>query len=211
MPKRLYFLLAVVVPVAKVFFSPSQSYSFLKILILEATRQVRTFAWGPWEQTRTFGNASMLRPSAGALLSPSLCRRIALSLGWRQTRRDTWMFAFCFSSSGERTVTLAGMLLPESLEDTLDSIVWKMPACREVGNWTGRFDFPFVQRNRAFKRCFKGRQLHPVFPQRNNPNLQTFNQTTISKVVQKQRVRQWLQTTVKILTVHKVCQSTDQF
>lgn len=175
MPKRFYFHPAVVIPVAKVFFFPSQSYSFLKILVLEAIRQLRTVLFGLgtliysglslvlglWEQTKSFGNASIL------------CRSSACSQSAQETQLCLW--------AEDRPGETHGCLLPAfpllgreqshwlgctSLNLWRDTAwaVWKTPASWEVGNWIGLFEFPFVQRNRAWtykQRCFKGRQLHP--------------------------------------------------
>lgn len=156
MHKRLYFHIGVVIPASKVFFSPTQSYSFQEMLVLESIIQLRTFGLGPWEQTKSLEMPPFSAHLQELCLLPVCTGDLTWSLGWRQTRRDTWMFASCFFSSGERAVALAGMHHSESLERHCmgcvlggGKLILSSLLLREIGLWTYK------------QRCFKGRQLHP--------------------------------------------------
>lgn len=142
MPKRLYFHPAVVVSVGKVFFSPFQS--FLKILVLEAIGQLKTFGLGLWEQTKSFGNASILCRS-------SACSQSAQETGlclWAEDRpRETHGYLLpAFPPLGREQSRWLGCSTLNLWRDTAWA-VWKTPACWEVANWIGLFEFPFVPRN----------------------------------------------------------------
>lgn len=207
MPKILYFHPAVVVPGAKVFFSPSQSYSLLKILILEAVRQLRTFVLVPWEQTKSFGNVSILWTSAGVLLSPNLHRRLDSVFGLKTDQERHIEFCFLHSHVGchvplwifgEILYGLSGKYLHAGRWETglgyLSSLLFK-----EIGLWTCK------------QRYFKGRQLHPQSTHRGI--------TLTSKLLTRQqyqeqsrkRARQWWQPIAEIVIIHKFCQSTGLF
>lgn len=113
-PKRLYFHAAVVFPAAKVFFSPSPKKILLfpKILSFGSNKTAQDF-W--FVSLRTNQGFCKCLHSLQEPCSLPMCTGDS-TLGWKQTRRDTGMFAFSFISSGERTVTLAGMYLSKSLE-----------------------------------------------------------------------------------------------
>lgn len=231
MPKRLCFLQAIVLPLAKVFLSPSLSCSSLRGLSWEAIRHLWS-PWqnklqqnttqsnstlGPWGGGRSFGNPSLRCTSTRVLLSLGLGR--TLSSAFRPAEVLGCLLSACCLKTSFPLVRGQSCWLGTSVciyRETLEKSSLESSCLLGGGNLAWAIWFHLCSKKQGFElankqSCFKDRWLrHQPLQQRNDPNYHTFNQAIVPKAVQNQRVRQWLQKPAKILTVHNVCQPTGQ-